>query len=275
MKRDINRLRRWCIRKRESGWTVREICKHARIHRQTFYLWWNKYQDGGINSLEPRSRKPKTIHSTPDHIVDQVIELRKKTGWNEKSIAKHVDIGHTTVYKILKDNGLINHLDTPRKRRTYRSFCRKHPDSLWQTDIKIHEDRYLVAYIDDCSRYVLGATIMENATTDNIIEHLKGLFEFRIPGQILTDHGIQYWSRHGRSEFDSFCEQYGVEHIMGGIEKPTTQGKIERFFRTFNMYYPRFDTMDDFLYNYNHVMLHGGIGYRTPASIYFDVCHMW
>ena len=275
MKRDINRLRKWCIRRRIDGWTVREICSHARIHRQTFYFWWNKYQQGGFDSLEPRSRKPKTIHKTPDHVVDQVIELRKKTGWNEKSIAKHVDIGHTTVYKILKSNGLINQLDKPRKQRTYRSFCRKHPDSLWQTDIKIHEDRYLVAYIDDCSRYVLDAIMMDSATTHNIIEHLKGLFEFRIPRQILTDHGTQYWSRHGKSEFDLFCEQNGVEHIMGGIGKPTTQGKIERFFRTFNMYYPRFESMDDFLYNYNHVMLHSGIGYRTPGSVYFGVSSMW
>lgn len=275
MKRDINRLRKWCIRKRESGWTVREICNHARIHRQTFYLWWNKYQNGGIDSLEPLSRKPKTIHRTPDHIVDQVIELRKKTGWNEKSIAKQIGIGHMTVYRILKRNGLINGLDKPRKQRTYRSFCRKHPDSLWQTDIKIHYEKYLVAYIDDYSRYILDATLMERATTDSIIEHLKGLLEFRRPRQILTDHGTQYWSRHDKSEFDLFCEQNSVEHIMGGIGKPTTQGKIERFFRTFNMYYPRFNSMDDFLYDYNHVRLHGGIGYRTPASVYFEVSSMW
>lgn len=274
MERDIKRLREWCVRRRLDGWTVRKICSHARIPKQTFYFWWNKYKAGGIHALEPLSRRPKTIHSTPFHTVNEIIELRKKTGWNEKSIAKHVDIGHTTVYKILKANGLIEPMGE-RKKRTYCSFVRKHPDSLWQTDIKYHHGSYLIAYIDDCSRYVPDAALLEKATTKNILEHLKGLFEYRIPGQILTDHGTQYWSRHGKSEFDEFCEQHGVEHIMGGIGKPTTQGKIERFFRTFNMYYPRFRCMDEFLYNYNHVRPHGSIGYRTPGSVYFDMSNMW
>jgi putative transposase len=274
MDRDIKRLREWCIRKRLQGWNVRDICSHGGVPRRTFYFWWSKYEQGGTAALQPLSRKPKTIYSTPDEIVDEVLKLRKKTGWNEKSIAKHVDVGHTTVYKILKGNGLIMP-GSPRKQRTYCSFSRSHPDSLWQTDIKYHEGSYLIAYIDDCSRYVLNATLIDKATTEAIIRHLEGLFRFRKPRQILTDHGTQYYSRHGKSEFDKACERHGVEHIMGGIGKPTTQGKIERFFRTFNMYYPRFSCMDEFLYNYNHVMPHGALGYRTPASVYFDVCNMW
>ena len=274
MERDINRLRKWCIRRRNEGWPVKDICSHARIPRRTFYNWLNTYNDSGWSGLQTKSRRPKTIHTTPDRIVNEVIELRKKTGWNEKVIARHVQIGHTTVYKILKANELIEPIGE-RRQRTYCSFVRKHPDSLWQTDIKYHHGSYLIAYIDDCSRYILDAVLMDKATSENIINHLGSLFKFRIPGQILTDHGTQYWSRHGKSEFDGFCEQYGVEHIMGGIGKPTTQGKIERFFRTFNMYYPRFSSMDEFLYNYNHIMLHSAIGYRTPGSVYFDMCHMW
>lgn len=274
MERNIKRLREWCIRKRLQGWKVRDICSHGDVPRRTFYFWWSKYEQGGTAALQPLSRKPKTIYSTPDDIVDEVLKLRRKTHWNEKSIAKHVGIGHTTVYRILRANGLIEP-GLPRRQRTFISFSRSRPDSLWQTDIKYHEGRYLIAYIDDCSRYVLDATFMEKATTEAIIEHLEGLFGYRIPRQILTDHGTQYYSRHGKSEFDKACERYGVEHIMGGIGKPTTQGKIERFFRTFNEYYPRFSCMDEFLYNYNHVRLHGAIDYRTPASVYFDVCNMW
>jgi len=274
MERDVKRLREWCIRRKNDGWSIKDICSHARIPRRTFYFWWNKYKAGGMPALEPMSRKPKTIHRTHISTVNEVIRLREKTGWNEKAISQCVDIGHTTVYKILKANGLIEPMGE-RKKRTYCSFVRKHPDSLWQTDIKYHHGSYLIAYIDDCSRYILDAVLMEKATTNNITDHLKGIFKHRIPKQILTDHGTQYWSRHGKSEFDMFCEQYGVEHIMGGIGKPTTQGKIERFFRTFNSYYPRFNSMDEFLYNYNHVMLHSALGYRTPGSVYFDMCNMW
>jgi transposase InsO family protein len=274
MERDIKRLREWCIRRKNDGWSVKDICSHARIPRRTFYFWWNKYRDGGLPALQPKSRRPKTIHTTPECIVNEVMALRKKRGWNEKVIARHVGIGHTTVYKILSANNLINPIGE-RKQRTYTSFSRKRPDSLWQTDIKYHDGLFLIAYIDDCSRYILDAILMKKATAISIVNHLKQLFEYRIPRQILTDHGIQYWTRHGKSEFDDVCRHYNVEHIMGGIGKPTTQGKIERFFRTFNTYYPRFSSMDEFLYNYNHVMLHSAIGYRTPGSVYFDMCNMW
>jgi len=52
---------------------------------------------------------------------------------------------------------------------------------------------------------------------------------------ILTDHGSQFYSvRRGESSFDAYCEAKGINHILGGIGKPTTLGKIERWFRTYD-----------------------------------------
>jgi len=154
---------------------------------------------------------------------------------------------------ILKRNGLITKPYKPRKQRTYIRFAREHPDSLWQTDIKYYGDHYLIAYLDDCSRYLSAASLHREATTDNVLETLEeALSNGRTPQQILTDHGTQYWSNDGDSRFTNFCIKHGIEHILGSIGKPTTQGKIERFFQTFAAYYPRFNNLEQFRKYYNN-----------------------
>jgi len=143
-------------------------------------------------------------------------------------------------------------------------------DPLWQTDIKYYGDQYLIAFLDDCSRYLTASTLLPNATTNNILNLLQEtLRQGRTPTQILSDHGTQYYSDDGKSRFTEFCEQHGIEHIFGSIGKPTTQGKIERFFQTFQLYYPRFNNLDRFREAYNHKP-HRSLNYRTPAEIYLN-----
>jgi len=85
----------------------------------------------------------------------------------------------------------------------------------------------------------------------------------------MSDHGTQFYSEDGESQFTSFCEANGIEHIMASIGKPTTQGKIERFFRTFTAYYPRFNNLNEFRKYYN-MKPHAALKYKTPEQIYFQ-----
>jgi hypothetical protein len=49
------------------------------------------------------------------------------------------------------------------------------------------------------------------------------------PLEILTDHGSQFYNSRStlQSDFDSFCKEHDIQHIIGSIGKPTTLGKIE------------------------------------------------
>lgn len=97
----------------------------------------------------------------------------------------------------------------------------------------------------------------------------QAIDEYGKPRQIITDHGTQFYSvRNGESSFDQFCMENSIQHILGGIGKPTTLGKIERFFQTFKEEYDAFNSLDEYLKYYNHQRLHGGIGYLTPAEVY-------
>jgi transposase InsO family protein len=247
----------------------------AVIPKSTVHDWWNRFQWNGWVGLADASRRPYTIHRLPQETVARVIEIRQREGWCSEAIeaylkAQGIQVGHGSIHTIIKQNHLPMRTYAPRRRRTYIRWQRADPDSLWQTDIKYYGDRYLIAFLDDCSRYIPAASLCREATTDNVLETLEeALSNGRTPTQILSDHGTQYWSNDSDSRFTSFCTKHGVEHILGSIGKPTTQGKIERFFQTFQLYYPKFNDPDRFKEYYNNKP-HRSLNYKTPAQVYFN-----
>jgi transposase InsO family protein len=251
--RDLEKLRRWCIRRLQEDWTLRKVAENVRIPKSTVHDWWIRFQrKGWEGGLLNESTRPHTIHPLPQTTIEQVIQVRQQEGWCHEAIAayltqRRVKVSSGSAYTILKTNGLITKPYKPRRQRTFIRFQRAHPDSLWQTDIKYYGSEYLIGFLDDCSRYLPGANLYPEATTDTVLETLEeALSAGRPPKQILSDHGSQYWSDDGPGRFTNYCTQHGIEHILGSTGKPTTQGKIERFWQTFQLYYPRFNNMTEF-----------------------------
>jgi len=275
--RNVEKLRRWCVRRLLEGWSIRDVSAHAMTPKSTVHDWWSRFQWNGWVGLSDESRRPYIIHRLPEETVARIIQVRLREGWCHEAIAAYLNqqdnikVSSGSVYKVLKENNLITRTYKPRRQRTYTRFQRTHPDSLWQTDIKYYGDEYLIAYLDDCSRYLPGIGLYTEATTDNVLETLQeALLNGRTPRQILSDHGTQYWSNDGPGRFTNFCQTHGIEHIQGSIGKPTTQGKIERFFQTFEAYYPRFNDMNQFREYYNKTKPHRSLNYKTPAQIYLN-----
>jgi transposase len=220
-KRDRVKLRRWCIRRLLEDWSIREVASHVRMPKSTVYDWWCRFQWKGWEGLVDVSRRPHHINHLPQETIAKVVEVRQREGWCAEAIEAYlktqgVQVSHGSIYTILKQNGLIMKPYKPRKQRTFIRFAREHPDSLWQTDIKYYGDRYVIAYIDDCSRYVPALGLFEEATTDNVLHVLdEALDNGRVPNQMLTDHGTQHWSNDGDSRFTSFCIKHEIEHILG------------------------------------------------------------
>ena len=272
--RDPLRLRKWCIKRLQEGCSVRKVSEHARIPKSTIHDWWMRFQrkgwDGG---LLPESRRPHTIRRLPQSTVNTVIEIRRREGWCSETIEAYlkrqgIQVSHRSITTIIRKHGLPIRSYSPRKQRTYIRFQRAHPDSLWQTDIKYYGSEYLIAYLDDCSRYVPAIELYSEATTENVLKLTdSALSHGRTPGQVLSDHGTQFYSDDSKSRFTLYLEAHGIEHITGSIGKPTTQGKIERFWQTFQLYYPKFNNLDRFREYYNNKP-HRSLNYKTPAEVY-------
>jgi transposase InsO family protein len=280
--RDIAKLKRWCMRRHGEGVSAGEIYVTAQIPRSTFYDWLSRYRQCGLEGLEGKSRRPHTIHRTPEEILNEIKAVRIRTGWGPQKIAgylrtQHRPVGHMTVYRTLLSSGLNHPITKPRMKRAYKRWQRKHPNSLWQCDLKLDAPRWLITILDDHSRFVPGSEHFNEGTAENVIWLFdRAVHEYGKPRETLTDHGSVFWSvRRGESAFDRYCEEKRIKHILGGIGKPTTQGKIERWFRTYDLEHDRFPVHWKFIEYYNYERPHMALDYSTPAEVYFgDVQHV-
>lgn len=237
---------------------------------------WTRKLDSGEWNLRDKSTKPKTIYYkiTPE-IEKRVIELRNKTGFGEHKISEYVKgISHTTIYEILNKNNLTKHCENRRKRIKYIRWQRDHPNSLWQMDISDQKvaGMYLLAVIDDCSRYCIGLIPLKQISTVIITKVLDDLMQkYGKPREILTDNGSVFGLRSKNSKFDRWCRRKDIKHIRTAIHSPTTTGKIERLFQTLvrDIEFCNKD-LELFRMRYNHFRPHTSLNNKSPAEIYFD-----
>jgi len=235
---------------------------------------WSKRLDEGGWDLRDTSRRPKTVHYRITlEIENNVVSIRKKTGWGENKIADFVDLGHTTVNKILNKHNLCNSTKPRNKRIKYIRWQRKHPNSLWQvdhSDQKI-EGKWCLSVIDDCSRYSLALLPLNRVTTPIVTEILDGLINIHgKPREILTDNGGAYGLNSKHSKFDRWCKRRGIKHIRTAVHSPQTAGKVERLFQTLkNELKFCNNDLEVFRMRYNHFRPHTSLERKPPAGVYF------
>lgn len=224
--------------------------------------------------LMDKSRRPKNVNKKIDRDTEEkIISIRKQTGFGEKKLINYVEIGHTSIYKILDKFGLINPSKNKKKRIKYIRWQREHSNSLWQMDVSDQkvDGKYCFAVIDDCSRYCLGLFELNNISTEIITKLLDNIIKIHgKPREILTDNGSVFGLRSKHSKFDRWCRRGGIRHIRTAIHSPTTTGKIERFFQTLEKELPFCNKdLELFRMRYNHFRPHSSLHSKSPADIYF------
>ena len=106
-----------------------------------------RYLDGGLDALEPRSRRPKTTPiATPENLRAHVIELRLQLTADgldagPLTIAWHLEreglpaLSTSTIRRILHQSALITAQPRKRPRSSYTRFEMAQPNEMWQSDL--------------------------------------------------------------------------------------------------------------------------------------------
>lgn len=201
------------------------------------------------------NRPSKLRFVIPWDVRKFIIELRiSKPFMGSRKIRKKVmeqfgtEVSCTGIDNILRGEGLI----TPGKRNNgyHGRFERGHSLTMVQIDYKTWPSGVKTMWVlDDCSRCILGFLVSDIQSTDETIDLLERTFDFWgcYPQQILSDHGSEFYSvigGPGASRFDQWCAEKGIEHIMGRVRHPQTQGKIERSHATATREIEYFGSMD-------------------------------
>jgi len=240
---------------------------------------WVKRFEGTEWDLEDRSRRPHTIHyKVTQEVEERILTLRKKTGWGCDKLAIHLNqlnISARTINRLLNKYSLCRETKNKGRRKKWVRWQRHHPNSLWQVDHTDEQNKfncYTLSVIDDCSRYSLALVKLNRVTTKVVTFILdQTIKKHGKPKQILTDNGSAYGLKSKHSKFDIWCRRRGIQHIRTKIHSPTTNGKVERLFKT----------MDDelefcnndfelFRLRYNHFRPHSSLNNLTPSQVYFS-----
>ncbi|EPQ72292.1 transposase [Mycobacterium marinum str. Europe] len=222
------------------------------LSRQHIYRLVARYRQGGLEAVDPRSRRPASNpRAVSDPIIIAIVELR------EKLVADGLDAGPLTLQEHLARRGLavpststirriLGHHDLitpqPRKRpkSSYHRFAAEQPNECWQSDfthwtLANGTDVEILNWLDDHSRYLLGCTAYSRVSGPDVVASFTTTAaEYGLPASTLTDNGAVYTSRftHGHNDFERLLASLGITQKNGHPGHPQTQGKIERFHQT-------------------------------------------
>jgi transposase InsO family protein len=256
------------------------------------------YREGGLDALEPRSRRPKAnAAATPVLVRERVIELRQTLSAQgldagPVTIAWHLEReglrvpSTSTIRRILHQAGLIVPEPRKRPRSSYVRFEMAQPNEMWQSDF-IHwrladgTDVEVLNWLDDHSRYLLSCTAHAPVTGDGVVAvFLANVERYGPPASTLTDNGSVYTSRFtgGRNAFEYVLPLLGVRQKNGSPGHPQTQGKTERFHQTLQRWLaarpPASSAtqlqrqLDEFREHYNEKRPHRALQRTTPGHAY-------
>ena len=153
------------------------------------------------------------------------------------------------------------------------------PDLAWAADITYiplaRGFGYLFAIIDWFSRYVIEWELSNLLDADFFFFLLeRGLLKVK-PEIFNTDQGVQFTCR----QFVEKLEAHGIRISMDGKGRALDNVFIERFWRNvkYEEIYPKgYDSLQElrgglqsYFQFYNERRPHQGLGYRTPAEVYF------
>ena len=151
---------------------------------------------------------------------------------------------------------------------------------MWHTDWSYDPftGRQLSVYLDDKTRLITSYGLFSNATANNTIALLKaGIASFGKPKSVMTDHGSVYYTNKGESQentqFRIALNTLGIKHYLARVNRPQTNGKVERFFLTYKTEYATksFTNINDYVRHYNEQRPHMSLNYKTPQKIWSEL----
>jgi transposase InsO family protein len=286
------------------GMSYGQAAAHYGVSKTLVHKLHHRWLSEGEAAYEPRTRRPRsTPNRTPEPIRQRVIQLRDQLAAQgldagADTIAAHltrekIELSRTTIWRILTATGKVTAQPQKRPRSSWQRFAADRPNELWQSDfthvtLTDGTDVEIIGWLDDHSRSMLHLSAHRRVTGRTVTDTFTAIaIEHGYPAATLTDNGMVYTTRlarggRGRGDgagngFETLLATQGITQKNGKPFKPTTQGKIERFWQTLKKHLDAHPaatptdlqhTLDTFRDYYNTVRPHRALGRKTPSFAY-------
>jgi transposase InsO family protein len=300
------------VRAVEGGLSLKAAAAAFSVSPATAHRWWHRWLEGGRQpqALLDRSSRPR--HSPrllAAELQQRICDCRRQTGWGPRLVAGATGFAHSTVWKVLRRNGLsrraaavkepanryewpgpgdLLHMDTSRYARFLRPGHRATGDrsqrsrNWMRPETRVGYD-YAHAIVDDHSRlaYVELQADEKAATVTGFLERALSFFAEHgiVAKRLMTDNGFSYVKNRSLRDL---LAQHGIRHLTTEPYRPRTNGKVERFHQTmarewaygltYRSHRERNQALPHWLDHYNRQRPHSSLGDQPPLSRVHNLC---
>lgn len=264
---------------------------------QTIERWYRSYKNGGFDALIPSGRVDQGQPRKLDADIQEQIRYLK-TNYPRMSAA--------SIFRQLQDNGsiksgsvsestvnrFVNQLASEMKtttNRDMRRYERPHINEVWcgdssvgpylKTDDGKKHKVYIIALIDDASRFIVGIDVFFNDNFVNLMSVMKSaVAKYGRPQMFNFDNGSSYKNK----QMELLAARIGSVIHYDQPYTPTQKAKIERWFRTMKDQWMSaldirdFHSLDElrgnlfaYVQKYNQ-SVHSSLNGKTPQDRYFS-----
>jgi putative transposase len=264
------------------------VAEQFEISRRRVQQLAKQYREGGeIPELETPGRKPYATY--PADLEERVLELHQRLGAGAVAIA-HVlrvrddlSVANNHVHEILQEYEHVTENTTKQgRRRPWVRFEREYAGVTVHMDWYTNEEgQQVLAVEDDASRRVFDMIEVDASSASQSVELLDSVrekLETPVPIlEVITDHGSEFINTHQDERpcldhaFEGYLHENDIKHTLCTVGRPQSNGKIERFFQTYDKHRWRLGTLSEFLAFYNEERPHMSLDWdnlETPAEAF-------
>jgi transposase InsO family protein len=229
----------------------KQILHELGISRSTYYKWRKAYDEDGLPGLEKTKPVASRIWNrlTPDEKAKVIEIARLHPELSSRLLSVKItdeeifSVSETTVYKILKEKGLIapKPLSEMPAEKEWRHKT-KEPDEIWQCDAT---NMFIVGYgyyklipiEDDYSRKIIAYDLKPDETGFSLSDIIEmGIENAKKEGHLVEKYKMPALFSDNGSGFSSktmseYLFHHNIRHIFSTPYHPQSRGKIERFNR--------------------------------------------
>lgn len=274
---------------------VKNLCEAHHINKKDLSRYYHKWIVSGrkSESLLPAKRGPRPgSRRTPKTIERNIIKAYRRFGSNRYELVllfkpHYLD---KTPSSATMDRIKARYPLNESQKKVIKRYEKQTPGELAHIDVsnitrdlKIAlkvKDLYIAALCDDCTRITYAEIIKDKKASTltyfmvRSLSWFKQIYNFEFES-VLSDNGAEFKGSLKREHpFEMMCNELGITHKHTRPYRPQTNGKIEAFFKIIkNEFFGpnKFDTQEDlilnlgnYLFEYNHLRIHGGLNYQSP-----------
>jgi len=248
------------------------------------------YRDTGLYPVVRRRGRPPYSDHPPD-LAERVLRIHRRTRRGAVSIARElrvhhgIRVGNDVVHGILVESGLVKENANMRNRKKpwiryerEHSLSAIHMDWHWNGEL----EKWVCVALDDASRMILAGGEYDRRSSEAAISQLRDILlrygHIRRVREVITDHGAEFYANVRKKDgtadhsFELFCQEEGIKHILCKYNHPQSNGKVEKWFHTYQLYRHEFETIDDLVFWYNTVRPHSSLDeerLETPEMAFY------